>query len=711
MISPRSLLLLLSAVLLALPATTQDSEQGKTLDPKVKDAWQRYVQAPRGEARAALLALGASGMEAALRALTGEDRRARAMAMRVLPAFGEAAIPRLARLWRHGDRAERVSAEFVLQKLGRPAMQVFMRHLPNMETRPAAVAALRRFGEDALVVLRTQLDSKKEFVRAAALLALGVLGDRDSYPRILGGLRQGTPAEQEAAAEALGALRDEHAIPELGGALMGSQNPSIRRRCAEALAQFGERALPVFTQALRSGEVGAASAVVPFLRLLGEKGMQLLGESLSSTEWRVRAEALRSLRDIGPQAKEWEDKIAALLEDELPAVEMAAIQACAVLGKVKPATLRVLIDKLELNLLFRANATKTLAVLQNEGIAEALVQRMMDGLPMDLAENQDLVEAIIARGERALPFVVAELEKGADVAHRQMLAFTLQGLGPKAHPWIARLLMDDEDGVRTAALESAKRVGRAMHPALVAQIAEAGDKSIAILLRAAGVLPPDPEIWIPELAKLRVHPDWRVRELSARLLESSAFAGEAVAQTLAVLLEDETARVRHAAADTVSQRPEDFAELLGKAVRSEDPQLRYAAARALSKQGEKRLALLRVLAKDADERVRGESARGLAQVETPGDGILQLLTEMLADRSNRVRSAARRALVGFGIQARPALLRALGGTDWRQRYQAAEAFARHPELVNDDVRERVRKQLDQEKSGLVKRILGEIVKR
>jgi hypothetical protein len=83
---------------------------------------------------------------------------------------------------------------------------------------------------------------------------------------------------------------------------------------------------------------------------------------------------------------------------------------------------------------------------------------------------------------------------------------------------------------------------------------------------------------------------------------------------------------------------------------------------------------------------------------------------MLADRSNRVRSAGR-ALVGFGIQARPALLRALGGTDWRQRYQAAEAFARHPELVNDDVRERVRKQLDQEKSGLVKRILGEIVKR
>ena len=85
-----------------------------------------------------------------------------------------------------------------------------------------------------------------------------------------------------------------------------------------------------------------------------------------------------------------------------------------------------------------------------------------------------------------------------------------------------------------------------------------------------------------------------------------------------------------------------------------------------------------------------------------------MLGGLLGDAANSVRGMARRVLVAQGVAARPVLSSSLHDDNWRVRYQAAEAFARAPELVDADVLAAVQKQLAAEKSGLVRRILASI---
>jgi HEAT repeat protein len=188
-----------------------------------------------------------------------------------------------------------------------PALAILLRDR-DWQCRAAAARALAHAGAAArpfLPRLRRLREDPVGAVRPWAVYALRRLtGDEKRHlPDLLQALHEpATPGERRAAAEALGEIGAEAAVPALAEALRDAES-GVRHEAAEALGKFGPRGKPAvpglvallkefpLTAAQALGEIGpeARSAVPALEELLGDESDQVASVAAASLK-RIRGD-------------------------------------------------------------------------------------------------------------------------------------------------------------------------------------------------------------------------------------------------------------------------------------------------------------------------------------------------------------------------------------------------------------------------------------
>jgi HEAT repeat protein len=188
---------------------------------------QDKVKAVREETSSALAAIGEAALSSLLGALTHAEWLVRLHAVEALgkTKLPEAVDPLLSVLFNDPDRAVREDAVRALGQIGDArAVEFLVTVMKDSGLRPLAIEALGRIGNRSAVPVL--IDVLKGVERPEVSRPLDGCGDRwDEDMLTLG-----------AAAKALGAIRDEAAIPSLMRAL---HYTVTRADAADALARFG----------------------------------------------------------------------------------------------------------------------------------------------------------------------------------------------------------------------------------------------------------------------------------------------------------------------------------------------------------------------------------------------------------------------------------------------------------------------------------------
>jgi len=201
----------------------RDSRAVAPLVPLLQDK----VKAVREETSTALASIGEAALSSLLTALTHDEWLVRLHAVEALgkTRSPEAVDPLLSALFNDRDRAVREDAVRALGQIGDPrAAEFLVTAMKEPGLRPLAIEALGRIGDRrAVPVLITVLEAV----------------DRPEFSRPTDGCGENWDDEilaLGAAARALGAIRDEAAIPSLMKAL---RYTVTRAEAAEALTRFG----------------------------------------------------------------------------------------------------------------------------------------------------------------------------------------------------------------------------------------------------------------------------------------------------------------------------------------------------------------------------------------------------------------------------------------------------------------------------------------
>ncbi len=153
----------------------------------------------------------------------------------------------------HEDRDKRMDATVALVEAGEAAVELLIAALQheNIFVRSHAATALGRIGDKrAIEPLNQLLDREDEDseVGLTATVALGKLGDDETFQFCLSGLQDSDSDERAGSAVALGLIADRRAVEPLIAALKDPVN-NVRCFAAAALGDIGdERALPALEE-------------------------------------------------------------------------------------------------------------------------------------------------------------------------------------------------------------------------------------------------------------------------------------------------------------------------------------------------------------------------------------------------------------------------------------------------------------------------------
>src|SRR5262249_30415082 len=107
--------------------------------------------------------------------------------------------------------------------------------------RSAAWAATGTEPASARAAVRTALDDRDETVRQAALHSVSVRRDRAALPQLLRMLKNSSPQNQRAAAEAIGRVGDKAAVPALLDAVGNPADRQLEHSLTFALIEIADR--------------------------------------------------------------------------------------------------------------------------------------------------------------------------------------------------------------------------------------------------------------------------------------------------------------------------------------------------------------------------------------------------------------------------------------------------------------------------------------
>jgi HEAT repeat protein len=335
------------------------------------------LQAPQGDD---------SKLEALLQSLRTDDDTARLKTLMALADFGpkaEPAIPQLISALESKSEDLRLNAAIVLGKIGVKALPALTKEAANQDSD----------------------------VRYYAIWAMGLIGPdaKKATPVVVKALGDDQPGVRRKAAFTLGRIDPEArvAMPALLKALE-DQNNDVRRAAADALAHFGDKAVPDLIKAL--------------------DGSPLL-----------RTEALHALGVIGADAKDAVEPVKALF-----------------LGKISP------------NEDFRLNAAVAAAQTLAK-IGKASLPALSEGLKSDDSGlRKTAVDAIGQLGTDGVPTLIdATGDKNTDVRRLAVQRLASMRVSDKSVAIaFGYALKDADDQVRSSALQGLQLLGAAAAPAL-----------------------------------------------------------------------------------------------------------------------------------------------------------------------------------------------------------------------------------------------------
>ena len=562
--------------------------------------------------------------------LTAPDEEARRLAVVALRAHPFPGTMQLL-FSAMGDESWRVRKEAVTVVLqARPlapavieSLIELLRASDNAGLRNSAVESLERIGAAAVEPLCGHLDDPDHDLRKFIIDILGNIRCASCVPLLVKALHDQDMNVRVAAAENLGKIRDPRALPHLltvleGGeiwlkftvldalALIGVPVPLVslapllresllRRATYDCLGSLGDaQCLPILLQGLQEKAKNAReAAVVALMRVRGR---------LAPQDQSVVDIPLQELAG-GVVA----NKLIDSLHSEDPVVLDALVRMIAVMrdGRAALPLLQVCrIDRLRGVCLeaFRGIGRSVMPEVVAHFAAAAESERaVIVHLIAEFAESgyHDLIFSGLADDS-------AELRRCCAIALGRLSA-------PGAVPHLARLLEDDEQPVREAALEALRTLCGSEPAALNALCAE--------LIQA------------PQPGKRR----------DAAVILGALADGE----RLCLLVKDEDATVRRAAVASLARV--DLPELshLSLALSDEEPEVRLAAAQALSdKGGGEVLGPLLLALNDADPWVRVSALKGLSSLGDPA--ALPGVTALLAQANGPVLIAALSTLAALG---------------------------------------------------------------
>jgi HEAT repeat protein len=387
-----------------------------------------------------------------------------------MPLFGPPNIEKLkekgdldglTRALRHKYYYIRRDAAEALGELGHSrAVEPLVAALKDEDTvRKAAVQALAKLGSVAVHPLIAALDNEEAYLREAAAVALGELRDPRAVEPLVAYLHTGLRGYRPATAlEALGEFADPRLAAEFAD-YIDDGDLEVRGIARGALGKMGDAARGALIAALKDGRSSAARALV----VLGIKeGVAALVDALHDENHLVRAEAASALGHLGDARAV--NALVSAVADEDPKVRAAAAEALASLATR---------ERVELIAVLRP-AFETLLGILNQEIAELKLEPSFPAsdLRMKLLKNVAVVLGEV-RDERAVetlaeafelaPNYRPEVTTSDDILEEAAMA--LAGIGQpsvrRLVPLLGKFERDtDVDRLKRAAvIEALQRIG------------------------------------------------------------------------------------------------------------------------------------------------------------------------------------------------------------------------------------------------------------
>lgn len=625
--------------------------------------------------------------------LDSEDEATRLRAAETLAAAGESPVLLAGSLTDESWRVRRVAAEGLAVSGGQEVLSTLVDALRDHHRDPAllnaALTALARTRDDAVMMVVDLLELPTAEVRTYAALALGLMNDARGVAPLMKRLNDEDTNVRFHAIEALGRIRDGSAADALV-AIVEERDFFLSFAALDALAEIGEpsvvpRLLPLLDDPLLLaavvrclGELGSEETAIPLARLIDQPESPIAQVATALVAIRDRMDA-----QIGAGALVADLARSAIGEGAVNAINDAL--ATAGIEDVR-GLLIVLswlpfdgVNEILASLLARAD-TRPLAVegLSHRGVsavpailavaskesgevrraAAEVLGRLgsTEPTPTLIEWLNDQPEVVIAAagaigaiGDRRAFAPLLEVLDHEEAAVRQAAVSALNSIGhPKMEEAVSARLTDPSPRVRESAARIAGYFG---YGSCLRRVVDLCDDDDEIVRRAA----------VEHLAGYDQRPAW-----------SKVF------ETLAT---DSSATVRAAAARAMGQAnsPESLAALV-KATHDKNLWVRYFALRSIGRQGVQHADALTCLAecatRDDAPPVRIAAIDSLAALGSPS--MSRVLFALARDRDVDVACAAIAAMAKFSPAGASVSLRfALDSHDRRLVRAAMSTLGKH----------------------------------
>ncbi|MBV8878538.1 MAG: HEAT repeat domain-containing protein [Planctomycetaceae bacterium] len=401
-------------------------------------------------------------------------RRAVAGALKAASASG--AVETLIQLFRDPDRAVRIAALDALGVAKRESAVGPLASALAAEQDPLIVEktvdALGAMGSPAATDALVQLLSTtpRETIRWSCINSLGMIGDSKAGPRLLPFMEAPQPMDvRQVTIESLGKLKETGALPRLSELLVKAPEEKLRQSAAQAFGMMAGSGS--ITDTLLPAYLAESSE--PVLKAIWASMLALTGDGVAANERLAQA-------FLGAGRRSEAEQICTRLHGSKPEGELRVRRLA-----LEETIARILTEASDYKTALPhykqlpalspgSDAVRRVAACQRE-------LKDYDGCLKTLADLRD--------PEPMIDEAAAQLQAGPSDDRRRYLEALLRG-------GTQRLVegLSGRDDVRRAALDTIRRLGRKILPALIAELEE-GPKSPSAVLEAGSVvtgIPNDP---------------------------------------------------------------------------------------------------------------------------------------------------------------------------------------------------------------------------
>ncbi|HNX77055.1 MAG TPA: HEAT repeat domain-containing protein [Candidatus Rifleibacterium sp.] len=608
------------------------------------------------------------GVTMLLKALGDQRWRVRKAASDSLVKYGEAVIAPLQQVLKLTDDEDiRFWAIKTLGKLGPKAQRFLLEALRNgdKQTRYVIAAALGESGDKRVIrVLIESLADPDWTIRKSATMALAEIGDnavdmmleylrgpnediRDGCLRAL--VKAGNASLQRLFDEII-KMDDNHrflirrSIVKIGSRvveplmrLFKMQNPEILAFAASTLGEIGNpRAVPVLVVGLSHDDWNVRRSCAYALTEIGERGVEKIAEALKSPNDDVRYWVTRILESVGEPGVPY---LVRALKD--PNREIRFFAARALGSSFDPSVTRSLINSLSDEVWsVRKAAAESICRLDTIPIEEVLRHISSDN------ENiRHWISFIIKEvGQHYLPVIIEAMRKGdAELRLYACQAAGLINLPELIDPLILAL-RDDSEWVRTYAAISLGQTGDPR--SLIPLIRSFSDRNTEVHRNVVSAFEKLGDKVFKELVRCIEGEDTELRRNAALAL--AEMRDERGVDHIVILMEDTDETVRACAAEALGSFPGlKSRTMLGEALADSALKVRLAAIKSLGELDSEAdaLTLMAHSAKVRDEREARTVKRTLGEMAQNNP---DLFIKLFSHEQSAIKTMACDAMVAAG---------------------------------------------------------------